>query len=385
MKRVVVIFLLAVGLFSFRLTQVPRGLTVDEIAFSKNAQLIAQTGRDENGRFLPVFVLSHAGQDGDDWRQPYTQYLTVVMYWLFGPSIHNLKFGSVLLAGSAVALIYWLGEHIWPWEKRWALVAAALLASTPLVMIHSHLGLDPIMVLPFVLLWLIAVWQKKWTWAALALGLNYYAYRGMRAVVPVWTGLTAALIGTNKKLIIFGLWLIPFIVMVPLLEWKYAGAVIDRQSGIEDSVYDFAYYYLGSFDLSTLFVKGDEQLFHTTGRHGMFLLATLPWFTVGMYTAIKKKEPFWLVVAAAWWLGPLLYGFIGSTHRGHRLMFLVPLYVLLTTLGCRQLATSKQALVRRINIGLIILVVINWWDFISYYWFRYASDTAHLFYPPDGL
>lgn len=379
MKKTIVVFITFLALFTFRLTQTSTGLTVDELAFAKNAKLIAETGKDENERFLPIFVLSHAGQDGEDWRQPYTQYLTVAVFKLFGASVFNLKIGSAILAALSTSLIFFLGQVIW---KRWqeGIIPAVFLASSPVVMMHAHLGLDPIMVVPFVCLWLITIWYKSWTWSGFMLGLNYYAYRGMRAVVPIWTVFSVWGAYQAKKLLPLILVIISFVVMIPLLEWKYSGAVLNKQ-GAEDSIYDFAYYYLGSFDPSVMWIKGDEQLFHTTGQHGMFLLASLPWFAIGMYTAIKKKEFFWLVVVAAWWFGPILYGLIGSTHRGHRLIFLAPLYALVASLGFTQTLRSKHKLVRKLHYILLIAMVANWWDFASYYWFRYSADTANIFYP----
>ena len=57
--------------FAYRLNKVPKGLTVDEAAFGYNAVLLSETYHDENGRFLPFFVLFF---EGKDWRQPVTQY-----------------------------------------------------------------------------------------------------------------------------------------------------------------------------------------------------------------------------------------------------------------------------------------------------------------------
>jgi hypothetical protein len=67
----IIISSLVAFIFSYRLLQVPLGLTADEGAFGLNAVLLSNTLRDENNRFLPFFVLS---LNGTDWRQPVTQY-----------------------------------------------------------------------------------------------------------------------------------------------------------------------------------------------------------------------------------------------------------------------------------------------------------------------
>lgn len=95
------IFVASLVFFSYRLNDVPPGMTIDEPAFGYNAVLLSETLHDENGRFLPVFVLS---LDGKDWRQPVTQYFMAGYFKLFGPSVYNLKFTSVIVADIVLAI-----------------------------------------------------------------------------------------------------------------------------------------------------------------------------------------------------------------------------------------------------------------------------------------
>ena len=108
MKKIILLIAATVallGFFSYKLIQVPSGITGDEAAFGYNAILLSRTLHDENGRKLPVFVLS---LNGTDWRQPVTQYFITAYFKIFGPSLFNLRFTSVLIAVVSIWLIYFM-------------------------------------------------------------------------------------------------------------------------------------------------------------------------------------------------------------------------------------------------------------------------------------
>ena len=178
--------------FSYRLLKVPPGLLSDEAAFGWNATLLSRTGRDENGRFLPVFVLSLSGHD---WRQPVAQYYYALFFKLFGASVFNLRFASIVINLASALLLFWLAKEIG--GERLAWVAPAVFLTVPLIMIQAHLGLDNNIPMVFALLWLILLfkWQEKKNlrflfWAGVTLGLGFYSYKGMRGAVPAWSGVT---------------------------------------------------------------------------------------------------------------------------------------------------------------------------------------------------
>src|SRR3989344_1171156 len=142
------ILIFSIIFFSFRLSRVPSGVTSDEAAFGYNAVLLSKTLHDENNRFLPIFVLS---LNGADWRQPVTQYYLTAFFRLFGSSVFNLRYSSVVITLVSAGLLYYLsykaGGH------KLALFSSFIFLTTPLIMIQSHLGLDNIMPVPFTIIW----------------------------------------------------------------------------------------------------------------------------------------------------------------------------------------------------------------------------------------
>lgn len=399
-SAIFLIFLFCLIFFSFRLLDVPRGITLDEAAFGYNASLIAETLRDENGRFLPVFVLSLQGRD---WRQPVAQYMQAAMFKIFGRSLFNLKFVSVLAASFSGVLMFLLGQQIL--GKKFGFLALAIFLTTPVVVIHSHLALDNISPLPFILLWVYGLWNfkekksyKHLILAGVSLGISFYAHKSMRSAVPVWTILTVLylfftqvkngktlILSKYKPIILFLASISPFYLVSPILNYKYAGAVYGSGAIGLPSIYSFFNFYLSNFDLSFLFVKGDTILHHSTGIHGMFLLATLPLLVYGIYLSFKEKNPFFIFLVSCLFAGPLLLGFIGSVHRASRIIFLVPLFCLISSYGSLRLWQFKECLIRNALIAFSFIFVLNFLDFINYYWFKYPQDTYHIFYSPVGI
>lgn len=394
------IFLFCLIYFSFRLLDVPEGITIDEAAFGYNAALISETLRDENGRFLPVFVLS---LDGRDWRQPVTQYFQVAIFKIFGKSLFNLKFVSVLAASFSAVMIYLLGSKIF--RKKFGLLALIIFVTTPVIMIHSHLALDNIMPLPFILLWLFGLWnfndKKKYKYlllAGISLGISFYAHKSMRSAAPIWTLLSAIYLAflwvknwklltykNYKPVVIFLISIAPFYLISPILEYKYAGAVYGNQTLFKTPIYDFIYFYISNFDLAFLFIKGDTIMHHSTGVHGMFLLMTLPIFIYGIYRSFKEKNTFFIFLTIYFFAGPLLLGFIGSIHRASRIIFLVPLFSLISAYGLLKFLDIKSKVFKLVMGAACFLFIFNFYDFIKYYWFRYAGDTYNIFYSPVGI
>jgi len=349
-------------LFSYKNLEVPKGLTSDETAFGYNAVLLSRTGRDQNNRLFPVFVLSLAGRD---WRQPVTQYYLAALFKVFGSSVFLLRFSSALIAVLSATLLFILSKNLF---------TVILFYTVPLIMIQSHLGLDNIMTIPFTLLWLLCLKNKKFFWAGISLGIAFYTYKGMRAVVPIWAIISIYYIFTTTKdwrylrQFIFGG--LPFALAIPILEKIYPGAVFDRQGFHFTNIYDFFYPYISTFDLGFLFIKGDDLLFHSTHFHGMYLLSTLPLFLIAIYKNIQKKDAFRNFLIIAFFSAPLLMGFVNSSHRASRIMCMIPIFCLLIGYIYDQI---------KLKYFIFILMFLNYFDFYHYYMTEYPKFTQNIF------
>lgn len=384
--------------FSYKLLEVPPGITSDESAFGYNGVLLARTYHDENGRFMPFFVLS---LNGKDWRQPVTQYSVMIAFKIFGSSFYVLRSVSVFMMVLSSLLIFYLLYKIR--GLILAIFGTVFFVTTPILMIQSHMALDNIAPVPFVILWLLGIYLftgnknlKYLILSGIALGISFYSYKAMRIIVPVWCILTVVYLGLlilSSKLNVslkkrrlfswiatFSISILPFFLIIPILESKYSGAVFDRQSVSLDSYQNFFYGFIANLDFSFLFISGDSTPYHSVDHFGALLLSSLSFFLIGIYQSIRRKG-YWLFVLVAFFTTPLLFGLANSIYRASRLLALSPMFAIIAALGANTLweyrNTFKRDIVRRLTLVLLFILLafslFNYYDFINYYWNKYAT------------
>src|SRR3989344_2001558 len=396
------LLILIIGLFIFfayRLADTPNGITEDEASYGYNGILLSQNLRDSHGRFLPLFIL---GSDNKTWYPPFMQYLIVLLFKFFGPSVYVMRLSSVIITVFSALLTLYFARLIF--NKKTAVFTLISFLIIPEVMIETHMPLEHMIVVPFVLLWLISLFKYRHTlenkyliFAALSLGLGFYSYGGIRPMVAIWVLVSIAYIIylnwptqklslkilTRRKFLIplftFILTVLPFFAVIPILEYYYSGAVLNRVSFKINSIYNFFYYYLASFDISFLFVTGDKLLIQSTLRHGMFLLSTLPIFAIGLYQGFRKGSDYFTFLGMTFLISPLLYGYVGSAFFAHRLLYMVPFYTIFLTLGIKKTLENRNRWLKYGCYILFFLVIVNYFDFWRYYMFEYPKDSYHIF------
>ena len=140
---------LAFVFLSYKITTVPPGINGDESGIGYNAILMSRNLTDENNNFLPLFIFAK----GSDWKQPISVYTTALMFKVFGSSFLILRVTSVLFVIVSIIILYFLTKEIF--NFRFFVVSFLILITTPIIIIQSHLALENIAVLPFVLFWLL--------------------------------------------------------------------------------------------------------------------------------------------------------------------------------------------------------------------------------------
>lgn len=382
-------------LFSYKLTEVPPGINGDEAAIGYIASTIAQNGYDNNGKFLPLFTTA----SWPDWKQPVTIYSTVLVFKFLGTSYFNLRLVSVLFVLLSGTLIFLLTKEVF--NQKTALVSLFIFTTVPLILIQSHLAIENIAPLPFIIswLWMMAKYTKiqKLKYLILAgvfLGISLYSYLGLRLIMPVLTVLSIGYIfyinrSLKKKVILsstlaFIFSIIPFLLLLLLVKNQYPGAILVSNKPQEMMSYQqFFLPYISSFDPSFLFLKGDATPYHSTGKQGMFLLSTLPLFILGLIKIIKDKNPFFILVILTFFFIPILYGLPGQVYRASRLMSLIPFFVIIATLGFQViLETRKRVFTLTAAFLVIMLITLNFLDFSVDYWSDYPKRIVKDFEEP---
>ncbi len=394
-----IFLVLAWFLFTYRITEVPPGINGDEAHIGYNAKLIAITGYDQSGRFLPVFI---SDPQGKDWKQPITVYSTVLIYKIFGSSYFTLRVVSVIYVLVSSVLMFFLLKDILGTEP--ALLGLLVFVTTPVIMIQSHLALENIAPLPFIILWIFFLNKyqtnkyrlRYLVLSGIFLGISVYSYFGMRLIVPSVALLTIAYIlflgkkrSTNilKDITVFSLPIVAIFVLTLIIKDQYPGAIFgNNRPGILSSYQDFFLPYLANFDPSFLYITGDITPYHSTGKHGVFLLMTLPIFIVGLFQIIRSKNSFLLFILLLFFLSPFLYGLVPSLHRGSRLLALLPLYSIISAAGLSYLIQGTKTILRKaLFLLVIVLILLNYGDFLNDYWYYYPKRVTSDFAKPMHL
>jgi 4-amino-4-deoxy-L-arabinose transferase-like glycosyltransferase len=120
----------------------------DEAYFALHARSIALTGRDIDGRFLPLFFKI----DPTTWYQPMLVYLMAPVLKVFGVSEWTVRTPMAAIAVLNVLLTYAVAHRLFV-SVRYAVFAALLMATTPVHLIVGRMAWT-IWAVKFVLGWL---------------------------------------------------------------------------------------------------------------------------------------------------------------------------------------------------------------------------------------
>ena len=119
-----VIILLAAIFRIYKIDQVPPSLSWDEAAVGYNAWSVANFGKDEWGKTLPIYFKSF-----EDDKHPVHIYITSLFVKVLGPSDFSVRLPAVVFGVLNVLLIFLVGRVMF--NKTVGLIAAFVLTLSP--------------------------------------------------------------------------------------------------------------------------------------------------------------------------------------------------------------------------------------------------------------
>lgn len=119
------VFVLAFILRFYKLGEIPNGLYQDETAIGYNAYSIMNTGKDEHGKYFPLYFKSFG-----DWKLPVYIYTTAVSVKLFGLNEFAVRFPSAFFGFLTVVIFYFFIKDLLR-DRNIALLSAFLLSINP--------------------------------------------------------------------------------------------------------------------------------------------------------------------------------------------------------------------------------------------------------------
>lgn len=180
------IILLGFFLRFYKLGQVPPGMDSDETSIGYNAYSILLTGKDEYGKFMPLYFQSFGDQ-----KLPVYIYLTTASIKLFGLNSFAVRFPSALLGSLTVIIFYFLLLDISK-KKTFALIGSLLLALNPWHLFFSRAALEDNVALFFAVLGTFLFVRTVQTKKGFLLSLSvmsfmasFYSYNVTRLLSPM--------------------------------------------------------------------------------------------------------------------------------------------------------------------------------------------------------
>jgi hypothetical protein len=186
-------------LYVWDLGRAPVYLGGDEAHFAVHADAVARTGRDLDGRVLPL-LFSLADPLGDPnntnasqrWYQPALLYLLAAALRVAPLSEALIRAPTAIIGGLINPLLTYLVALRLAGRRMFALVGAAAVALSPSHFILARQALDYVVPLPFVLAWLLCLLSYLDggpAWLPLAsgfvLGVGLFSYAGSWIVMPL--------------------------------------------------------------------------------------------------------------------------------------------------------------------------------------------------------
>jgi 4-amino-4-deoxy-L-arabinose transferase-like glycosyltransferase len=377
----IVILLIASVLRLYKLSVNPPSLFGDELDLGYQSYSILMTGKDYQGNFMPIQFHSIA-----EWRTPLYTYTAVPTIAIFGITPIGVRLPAAVFGILTVLIIYLFINELLSYgknedSKKYALVAAALMAVSPWSLQFSRAGFEVTQMLFLLLmgLWLFfrALKDSKLLWLSVSfLVLTLWGYPTTKLFVPflvmiafvlfrkeilkmpkksLWTGVVAGfVIGTPiilSTLFGSGSQRISDISVIkdPLMEQVVGKSrELDLLSGTPlivskalNNKYmyftgEFVNNYFRSFSTDFLFLKGDINLRQSAGTGLLYmiesvaLLAGLAFFLLEKNRDLKIKllTGFWLIFGAV----PSALTLGGGAHAT-RMALMLPVLVFLTSYG----------------------------------------------------
>lgn len=399
------LFVLTGFVYGLRLDRVPPYLSHDEVAFSLHAHSIAATGRDVNGRRLPLFFQVNSQL----WATPVVVYATAALLKIAPLTETVIRLPSVLVGAVDVVLVYLIGLKVFTGARR-ALVAAIVLALTPAHVIHSRMAADLIYPVPFLLgsllAWIAYLERRDLRLlfiAASLQGIGCYSYVGAAIAMPLYFVLFSALMlardprrlqapavalaGLAWPLAALVVWLLThpeqFSGQVQMYN-VYDPAALTPLQGLRSllsyaSITARVGVYYEFFNPAFLFLSGDASLMNSTRSAGVFLLPLVVLLPVGLNYAINRDQtPVLGVIAGGLLLAPVA-ALVVAEVKINRALIMLPFAALVAAAGADTMLRARRAIWRLAAVALLAAIPLQFAYFYRDYLTDYPARAAFWF------
>jgi 4-amino-4-deoxy-L-arabinose transferase-like glycosyltransferase len=439
----ILIILLAIVIRFSQLTSVPPSLYWEEAALGYDAFSILKTGKDHHGHPFPVVAFESFG----DYK-PSLYFYAIVPFIavLNNPELAvrmpSATAGVLIVIGVGCIAFSLFKKNGTSLEKACLaqLLAMLVTAVSPWAIQFSRAGWE-VNLATCLLLWgvyfgIFHETKQKWLklLAYFLLGLSMYTYHAARIIAP-FLALGVMLLdwqeqglpfgfdykklkkhqNTIVRIFITGCFFL--LLVAPLLvaaknketQQRFAETSIfaDGQQVILSNRYRelahniplsnlffhryvfatelFIANYLKHFDLSFLFVSGDQNLRHSIQFFGLLYPVEAFFLAAGFITLLQQKNKYTVVLLFWLLIGILPAALTKATPHALRILPTLPVFLVLVTLGILRISDELLAQLKKKKIlkiekfligGVVLLYLIQFSVFWRYYYFVYPKIAA---------
>ena len=374
-----------------RLADLPAGLFCDEAGLGYNAYCLAETGKDETGTTLPLYVWSF----GVSYKNPVFVYSGILPIAIGGLNDFTTRLPSALYGIGTVIAMFFLGRALaGPWL---GLAAAAILAVLPWHLHFSRIAFE-LITLPFFfiigLTLLVRFTQGRRTLPAAMffLGASLYTYVPAKLFVPLFViGFTLLYLPELwrrrwESAIALGVLLVTVapVAVFDVTHQRQSGqyfratSIFGSGGSSDELARRFAENYQAFFSWRFLFQSGDSISRHAVPGHGELYPFLLPLLVLGIvFCALRRSRTFLLPL---WWLllYPIAAAMMTEIPTASRAFIGSPAFALLAGIGAYMvLRLPAQFLPRAAAVAaqLVVLGAGAAWAApqVQHYWHLYTD------------
>ena len=408
-RRIVLSLILvgAAAIYTANLNTAPIYLSNDETEFAIQSHAIATTARDVDGRLLPLYF--HVVDNS--WFHPALFYLMAPVMTVARPHPWAVRLPIALVALLNVLLVQVIARRLGASDLA-AMGASVLLALTPAHVLLGRVGVDYLMPVPCVLLWLLLLidYEKsrapsRLFAAGCVLGLGLYSYIASLVMMPVYLLVTLAMVmttGTRRVRECLPV-LSGFVLLaLPLAAWHLAVPEVYtgfsqryRGAGLDVAHHPFAFFdptfmkerwivFRSFFDWSFLFTLAETNVQRSTYLSGIFLKAMEVLLPLGLYHMLRnRRSAATVVVVVSFACAPIAASLIPERHTIERAAAMLPLGAVIGAFGMDWLLVRSGTWItwttRAVCAGLCVWMAYQFDGFYRDYQTRYRVRSAFWF------
>ncbi len=347
----------------YKIDQIPPSVYWDEASIGYNAYSVAQDGRDEWGKFLPIHFRAFG-----EFKLPVYIYSVVPFVKIFGLNAFSVRFPAILYSLGTILLTYLLAKKMSE-SKSVALWSSFLISISPWFFIFSRTGYEVTAGLMFYLLGIYLFFGlsgRRWNilYSSAAFILSAYSYNSFRLIIPL-TILVLLFHEKDNLVLFFKKSFIPILISIVLIIgsvipiyrlYRYDSGSVRLQAVSEKNSSVIFKNYLVHFDPGFLFVHGDSNPRSQQPGLGQLYLPEVVLLVSGLlFIIIRKSKYSWLPVLLLL-LGPIPAALTKESPHALRSLSVVPFYAVISAYGVSYI--SKLLKWKYLSPALLVIFVI---------------------------